>query len=181
MRIGTPKELIVMLLRMDMDKLYEIHEHKEKRTRSQNAYYWTLVAQIGDACHMPKPEVHNRLLRMHGRDLDLEICGERLGKYFPDTDETEETMLRLEEIHFRPTSKVKDGKRLWILLKGSHEMDTKEMSILVDGAVEEAKSLGIETLTPRELEELRQHEIQKQKGKGDGHSESGEGESLRAG
>jgi hypothetical protein len=30
-------------------------------------------------------------------------------------------------------------------------MDTKEMSILIDGIVSEAKEMGIETLTPDEL------------------------------
>jgi hypothetical protein len=34
-------------------------------------------------------------------------------------------------------------------------MDTAEMARLIDGAVQEAKALGIETDTPAELERLR--------------------------
>jgi hypothetical protein len=33
--------------------------------------------------------------------------------------------------------------------------DTKEMSVLIDGIVSEAKELGIETLTPDELERIK--------------------------
>jgi nitrogen regulatory protein PII-like uncharacterized protein len=39
--------------------------------------------------------------------------------------------------------------------KGSSEYDTREMSILIDGIVSEAKALGIETLSKEELENLK--------------------------
>jgi hypothetical protein len=39
--------------------------------------------------------------------------------------------------------------------KGSSEYDTREMSIFIDGIVSEAKQLNIETLTPKELENLK--------------------------
>ena len=34
---------------------------------------------------------------------------------------------------------------------GSSNYNTQEMSLLIDGVVEECKELGIETLTPQEL------------------------------
>ena len=42
----------------------------------------------------------------------------------------------------------------YVVYKGSSEYDTKEMSVLIDGIVEECKQLNIETLTPQQLEEL---------------------------
>ena len=39
--------------------------------------------------------------------------------------------------------------------KGSSEYDTREMSILIDGIVQEAKDLGVETLPPNEIEKLK--------------------------
>ena len=39
--------------------------------------------------------------------------------------------------------------------KGSSEFDKREMSILIDGIVDEAKTLGIETLTSAELERMK--------------------------
>jgi hypothetical protein len=39
---------------------------------------------------------------------------------------------------------------------GSSEMDTREMSILIDGIVSECKELNINTMTPNELEQLKE-------------------------
>ena len=38
--------------------------------------------------------------------------------------------------------------------KGSSEFDTKEMSIFIDGIVEECKNVGIETMTPNEIAKM---------------------------
>jgi hypothetical protein len=48
----------------------------------------------------------------------------------------------------------KQFKHLAILI-GSSQYDTRAMSILIDGIVSEAKELGIETMTPAELTELK--------------------------
>jgi hypothetical protein len=39
--------------------------------------------------------------------------------------------------------------------KGSSEFDAREMSILIDGIVSEAKNLGIQTETPNEIARLK--------------------------
>ena len=38
---------------------------------------------------------------------------------------------------------------------GSSTFDTKEMSVFIDGIVRECKELGIETMTPAELERMK--------------------------
>lgn len=63
----------------------------------------------------------------------------------------------------KPTSQVKLGTknqmfRTYVMIRGSSTYDTKEMSILLDELIQEAQNLGIETLTPAELEEIRQYE-----------------------
>jgi hypothetical protein len=42
------------------------------------------------------------------------------------------------------------------LIRGSSTYDSLEMSVLINGIVEEAKQLGIETMTPNEIAELVQ-------------------------
>ena len=42
-----------------------------------------------------------------------------------------------------------------LMLRGSSDYNTYEMSKLIDGCVQEAKYLGIETLTPEELERMK--------------------------
>lgn len=43
----------------------------------------------------------------------------------------------------------------YIIYKGTSEYNTKEMSIFIDGVVQEAKQLGIDTRTPEQIEELK--------------------------
>lgn len=44
--------------------------------------------------------------------------------------------------------------RTYMMLRGSHEYDTREMSQLIDGLISECREVGIETLTPGELERM---------------------------
>lgn len=158
---GNPLQLIRFLTEQNNDTLFDLAPHKERRTRSQNAYYWQLVTKMADKLRESKNHVHNVLLRRYGRPMYID--GQLAATYLPDTDEAERTALEAETFHVKPTSQVKAGAkgqllRAYVLLKGSSDMDTAEMSALVDGAVIEAKQLDIETLTPEELERMRLNE-----------------------
>ena len=50
-----------------------------------------------------------------------------------------------------------NGKKFlhYMVYIGSSKYNTKEMSVFISGIVEEAKDLGIETLTPDEIARLR--------------------------
>lgn len=130
---------------------------REPRSLTANAYYWTLVGKIADAIHAPTSVVHNWLLRDYGT---LEIMeGDVLTIIVPETDEARARVERAEDYHLKPTGHLQEGKdgkmyREWLVIKGSHGYDTKEMSRLIDGAVQEAKDLGIETLPPEYLERM---------------------------
>ena len=45
-----------------------------------------------------------------------------------------------------------------MVYKPTHELDSKEMAHLIDGAIYEAQQLGLETKTPAELAELEGYE-----------------------
>jgi hypothetical protein len=67
---------------------------------------------------------------------------------------------RIERIHLQPTTEysVGDDGILYYrykVMRGSHTYNTKEMSVLIDGVVQEAKELGIETLPDKEIERLK--------------------------
>ena len=66
-----------------------------------------------------------------------------------------------ETLHLRATSEVKEGKdgrmyRTYVMLKGSHELDTRDMGLLIDGVVSECHEIGIDTLTPNQIRELKE-------------------------
>jgi hypothetical protein len=82
----------------------------------------------------------------------------------PDSEQDEKQTLNAITYHLSTRKETKigtDGKtyRWYVMLRGSSEMNVQEMSALVDFAVQDAKALGIEVLTPDELEHIRQLEL----------------------
>ena len=142
--IGHPKQLIPYLVTLDDDKIYEVKEHKNKRSLDANAYYWVLVNKIASALNQSKDFVHRSMLKQYGETYSLLLPAEYnitgLIKYYEEE------------------STIKKGDKLFKSYKAylpSSEMDSKQMSVLIDGIVSEAKSMDIETMTPNQIEELK--------------------------
>ncbi len=169
---GNREQMTLFFLALQDDTtIFDLVEHKEKRSLTQNAYYWQLLEKLAVKTHTAKPELHNINLRHLG--LMERIDGQIVSILLPDTDETEKSTLLADTYHLAPTRKTQTGAngkpcRWYVMLKGSHDMNVQEMSALVDLAVQDAKAQGIETLTPAELEHMRelerQHEIKKNQG-----------------
>ena len=146
------------------DAVYDLCLHREKRTLSQNGYYWSLLSKVAGVMKLSKSHVHNLMIRDYGQ---RELFGDKIAPiYIPDTEEAEREALEADTFHIKPTSQVKEGNngimyRAYVLMRGSSTYNVQEMSVLLDGLIEEAKQLDIETLPPDELERIRQYEIQK--------------------
>ena len=126
---------------------------REKRSLDANSYYWVLVSKIADIMQLSNTEVHNMLLSDYGQIEYMD--GHMMNVILLDSIDWK----KLEYIHLRPTSATKildNGKlyRFYYVMRGSHTYDSKEMSRLIDGTVNEAKELGIETMTPDEIERM---------------------------
>ncbi len=129
----------------------ELKKIRHKRGLTANAYYWTLVDKIARTLESSKDEIHKELLQRYGvmktKDKDDPIVFSILAGEDPDTINP----------YVRPFAEgMVNGKRFihYYVLKGSSEMDNAEFNCLLAGAISEAKELGIETLTPKELAEL---------------------------
>ena len=136
----------------DKELNIEIKEHREKRSLNANAYFHVLVDKIAEVQGVSHSEIHNHLISEYGF-VDEDIKNIILDDNIP--------WQKLDNIHLRPTTftKVLDNGRLYrvyYVMRGSHTYDTKEMSRLIDGTVSEAKELGIETMTPNEIERMKQ-------------------------
>ena len=142
--IGSPEELSSYLWQLDKDKLYEIKEYKEKRSLNANAYAWKLITEIGNILRKSKEEVYLQMLKDYGQQEMVSVLSsinpEGFFKYYEKAGTS--VLNNKEFTHYR-------------IFKGTSEYDTKEMSIFIDGVVQEAKQLDIETKTPNELEELK--------------------------
>ena len=142
--IGTAETLVKWLFNQKRDKLFEIKEHRAKRTLTQNAYYWVLVNELANCLRKSKEEVHFDLLRDYSQvalvilKSNVDIKG-----YIRYYEFERETII----------SGVKFN--IYKVYKGSSEMDKKEFSILLEGLIQEAQQQGIPTLTPNEIAKLR--------------------------
>lgn len=165
---GPARGAITFLLDQKGDALWDVVPHKEKRSLSQNAYYWVLIGKMAKHLRISNAELHNRLLRRYGQLMI--VAGVLASTYLQDDDETEQATLEAETYHLKPTSTVitdRKGRRLraYVLLRGSSDYNSEEMSMLLQGAVEEANQMGIETLTPDELARMRMYEQEKEERK----------------
>lgn len=126
---------------------------REKRSLDANAYYWQLLTKVADALNRTNTAMHNLMLSEHG---EVEVMdGKVLTVILLDSIDWQE----VSQLHLKPTTATKvldNGKlyRVYYVMRGSHTYDSKEMSRLIDGLVQEAKQLGIETMTPAEIERL---------------------------
>lgn len=122
----------------------ELSEHKEKRSLNANSYAWALIGKIADVLRTSKEEVYLNMLKRYGQSEIVSILSsievEGYFKYYEVAGKS--TLNNKEFTHYK-------------IYKGSSEYDTKEMTVLIDGIVSEAKDLDIETLPPYELERIK--------------------------
>lgn len=142
--IGKPIKLITYLYEQDKDKMFELKEYKEKRSLNANAYAWVLITEIGNVLRKSKEEVYLQMLKDYGQQELVSVLSSINPKgYFKYYEKVGNSILNGKEFtHYR-------------IFKGTSEYNTKEMSIFIDGVVQEAEQLEIETKTPDEIERLK--------------------------
>lgn len=128
------------------DKLaIRIAKWRKKRSLDANAYLWVLCTKIASALKSSKDEVYEQMLKRYGtfyRNDD--------GSYITVTVKKEVDMSKISG-HWMHCGDDPNGKfTAYMMIKGSSEYDTKEMSDLLEGIVSEARELGIQTETDKE-------------------------------
>ena len=138
--LGNAEEIIKFLFEQDREKIWEIKEYKSKRSLNQNAYFYKLSGEIADLLKVSKTEIHLKLLKEYGQSEIISVLSavdiKPFFRYYEEIGKG--TVNGKEFTHYR-------------IYKGSSEMDTKELSILLAGTVKEAQDLGIPTLTAAEI------------------------------
>lgn len=141
----------------DLPVRVDVKQWREKRSLDANGYYWAMLERCAASLGISKPRAHNLMLRRYGA---VETMDEQpVYLVLPESEEAAEKALEAETYHIRPTSQVKTGRdgkqyRTYMLLKGSSDYDSAEMSALINGLVDECKALGIETKSPEEVASL---------------------------
>lgn len=136
-------------------KEYEIDvkRHYNKRTINANSYLRVLERKIADVMGQSLDEVHNDMLCKYGQ-LEQDENGDLMYVVLKTSVDWREK----EYIHLNPTGKFmeRNGERYqWFeVMRPSHTYNSKEMAILIDGVVDEAKALNIETKSPDEIRHM---------------------------
>ena len=141
--IGKPLELISYLYNADKEKQYELREYHKRKTLSQNAYAWVLINEIANKINKSKEQVYLQMLKDYGQRTEIllkaDVKVKTYFKYYEAINKIKKNDIEIIEYY---------------LYKGSSQFDSKEMSIFIDGIVEEAKQLGIQTMTPNEIRKM---------------------------
>lgn len=163
--------IVTLTLNADSDMLAKLEElqgkdlkitltqWREPRSKSANGYFYVLVGKLADTLRVSKPYIHNLMLRKYGQ---LErIDGKPVWVILPETEDIAKRVDEDETLHVRPTDDVREGKdgkmyRTYLLLKGSHQLNSRDMSILLDGIIADCKEQDIETATPEEIKKMKE-------------------------
>ena len=137
----------------DKDNLsISIKQHREKRSLDANAYCWVLLQKLAEALDSDKDTLYEEMICKYGVFTHLIVKPSVV-------DRVKEEWRAVRELG-KVTVNGKTGIQLQCYF-GSSTYDTKEMSVLIDGIVRECQELGIETLTPDEIADLKREWLKK--------------------
>jgi len=130
------------------DRDYEavIKEYREKRSLTANAYFHVLCTKIATALRTEIDSTKQMLVKRYGTAAI--VNGQPITITIPKGVLVETYYPYCEWLNGDANGDT------YLLMKQTHVMNTQEFARLIDGAVDEAKELGIETLPPEELERL---------------------------
>lgn len=136
---------------MEQSKTYdvEIRRHREKRSLDANSYAWVLLDKLAEATGIPKEEIYREAIRGIGGNTEtvcvMKEAAEKLREAWKHNGIGWMTDVLPSKL---------PGCVNVILYYGSSTFDTKQMSRLIDGLVQDCKAIGIETMPPDRLSAL---------------------------
>lgn len=133
----------------DKDLDIELKIHHEKRSLNANAYLWILCDKIAKEINRTKEYVYKRAIKDVGQFEILPIKDIAVDKFISAWTSRGLGWL-CESIG---DSKFRGFKNV-IAYYGSSVYDTKTMARLIDNIVEEARGLGIQTITDEEFKSM---------------------------
>ena len=143
--IGNALKLIQWLYEQDKQQLFEIKKYKKQRNKDQNSKYWKLLSELSLKTKIGIEELHFDMLKNYSIRYEALIPAE--------------AKIRGIEYYEKKSKIVRDGKEFVVyhIYTPSHELNTEEFSILLNGVCEECKNVGIDVRSPEEI--LRDNQL----------------------
>lgn len=119
-----------------------VEQIKRRRSLDANAYFHVLCSKIAEKTQLPMDEVKGNLVVNYGTPMYMVTIPEDavISRIWP----------------YNRFIGWNNGQAQYLLYKQTHTLNSSEMARLIDGAIQEARQLDIQTLTPSELAELQQ-------------------------
>ena len=138
----------------DCDLSVKICKWRNKRSLDANKYSWVLITKLADYYRLDKEVVYMDMLRKYGQTaVDEE------GNAVIITLKSNVNLDAIQGIHYALINKgFINGIECcnYRLIQGQSTYDTKEMSIFIDGIVSECQDADIETISPAELQQMKE-------------------------
>jgi hypothetical protein len=135
------------LLNNEKLKACKIDYKRKKRSLNANAYCWKLCTEIANVLRTSKEEVYVKMLKRYGQSSVVSVVAEAAETFMKSVQYCEE--FGESELNGKLFKHIK-------VFMGSSNYDSREMSILIDGIVSEATELKIPTMTPTEIERIKE-------------------------
>ena len=135
-------EKLKAVVSKDKELSCEIKQYRVKRSLDSNAYMWLLLGEMAGILNTTKDELYLIMLGRYGVYTHIVVKPSVVEK------------VKLEWKTVKELGVVMVNGSIGMQLQcyfGSSTYDTKEMSKLVDGVVIEAKEMGIDTMTNKEI------------------------------
>ena len=154
---GTAQKIVTYLFNQDKNKIFDLNEHKEKRSLNANGYLWILCEKIAqelskDGVMTTKEDVYKEGVRHVGVFTPL-IVEEKAFDKFKQDFESQGLGNQVSEV-VRKNKCVRCN-----CYYGSSTYNTAEMSRLIDFIVQECQQLNIETKSADEIKSMIKSEI----------------------
>lgn len=124
------------------DGQYSVIRKRKKRSLDANAYCWVLIDKIAAEMGISKQEVYRAALREIGGVSDT-VCVQETA--YPRLKRSWERQ-GLGWQCVKEKSKIQKCVNA-VLIYGSSAFDSKQMARLIDGLIQEANALGIDTMS----------------------------------
>ena len=155
-RLKVDKEYLNKISKFD--KLLEegkglnvkIEQYRNKRSMDANGYVWVLCNKIAEVIGSTKEKVYMNIVRDVGQFEVVPIKEEAMERWIYNW----ESKGLGWQVEILGESRI-EGYVNTVNYFGSSVYDTREMAILIDEVVREAKDLDVEVITPDELEKMK--------------------------
>ena len=123
-------------------------KYHPKRSLDANSYCWVILSKLAEKLNTSKEELYEFKLRQYGVPYEDETGRHVVVAIKSDIPQKE---LPGHWLWLKDTN----GASNYMKIKGTSEYDSAEMAHFIDMIVQDAKDMGIETLTPKQLEEMK--------------------------